>query len=292
MFLITGITGKVGGAAAKHLLRQGKQIRSVVRDEGKARRWADQGVELLKGDWNDPDVMTRALEGVEGAYLMVPPVVTPSPDFSEANVLLASYKQAFAAAPPPKVVALSSMGSQQTSGLGLITSTHMLEEAFRDEPFPVAFIRAGGFYENFLYGLQAGQGGTLPIFYSPTDRKLPMVATEDIGAEVAKLLTSSWTGKRYIELGSMVSPDEVASALGQVLSREVMAQPVPREGWAGALEHMGLPKGQTCGYEQMMEGVTSGWIGFGVEGTEPIEGTERTEGTTGARDVFAAAKQG
>ncbi len=37
MFLITGITGKVGGAAAKHLLAQGKQVRALVRDEAKAR---------------------------------------------------------------------------------------------------------------------------------------------------------------------------------------------------------------------------------------------------------------
>jgi hypothetical protein len=35
-----------------------------------------------------------------------------------------------------------------------------------------------------------------------------MVATEDIGAEVAKLLANEWNGKRFIELGSMVSSDE------------------------------------------------------------------------------------
>ncbi len=286
MFLVTGITGKVGGAAAKQLLAQGKQVRALVRDEAKAKSWADGGVELVKGEWEDAAAMTRALEGVEGAYLMMPPVQTPSRDFREAKAVIASYKQALAEAAPPKVVALSSMGSQQTSGLGLITSTHLFEEALRDEPFPIAFIRAGGFYENFLYGLQAGQGGTLPLFYTPTDRKLPMIATADIGAEAAKLLTTDWTGKRYIELGSMVSSDEVAAQLGKVLGREVKAQALPREAWAATLEQMGLPKGQTWAYEEMMEGENSGWIGFGVEGTE------RVEGTTSAQQVFAAAKQG
>ena len=285
MFLVTGITGKVGGAAARHLLAQGKTVRALVRDEGKAKSWADQGVELIKGEWEDPDAMARALEGVEGAYLMMPPIQTPSRDFREARAVIASYKQALAKAAPPKVVALSSMGSEKTSGLGLITSTHLLEEALRDEPFPIAFIRAGSFYENYLFGLQASQGGTLPIFYAPTDRKLPMIATEDIGAEVAKLLTTDWTGKRYVELGSMVSSDELAAELGQVLGREVKAQAVPREAWAGALEHMGLPKGQTWGYEEMIEGINSGWIAFGVEGTEPVEGT------TTARQVFAAANR-
>ena len=284
MFLITGITGKVGGAAAKHLLAGGKQVRALVRDEAKAKTWADRGVQLIKGSWEDGAAVTRALEGVEGAYLMMPPLPTPSPDFREAKAVLAGYKQALAKAAPPKVVALSSMGSEKTSGLGLITSTALMEEALKTEPFPIAFLRAGSFYENYLFGLQAGQGGTLPTFYAPADRKLPMIATDDIGAEVAKLLTSEWTGKRYIELGSLMSSDDLAAELGKVLGRDVKAQVIPREAWAGALEGMGFPKGGTWGYEEMVEGVNSGWIDFGVPGTERVEGTTRAE------QVFTAAK--
>lgn len=285
MYLVTGITGNVGGAAARHLLEMGMEVRALVRDEAKAADWAAAGVDLVKGAWEDSAAMTRALDGVEGAYLMMPPSQTPSPDFREARALIASYQKALAMATPPKVVALSSMGSEKTSGLGLITATHLLEEALSKEPFPVAFVRAGSFYENYLFGLQAGQGGTLPVLYAPTNRKVPMIATEDIGAEVAKLLTSEWKGKRIIELGSMVSADELASELGEVLHREVKAQAIPREAWAGALEHMGLPKGGTWAYEEMIDGVNSGWIGFG------IEGTERVEGHTSAKHVFAAASR-
>ena len=43
-----------------------------------------------------------------------------------------------------------------------------------------------------------------------------MVATNDIGAEVANLLTGpAWPGHRVIELGSMVSADEVAGQLAE-----------------------------------------------------------------------------
>ena len=285
MFLVTGITGKVGGAAARHLLNKGKQVRALVRDQAKAAAWSAQGVELVKGDWADPVAMTQALNGVEGAYLMMPPIQAPSRDFREAKAVIASYKEALAKSAPPRLVVLSSMGSEKSSGLGAITSTHLLEQALGNEPFPVAFVRAGSFFENYLFGLQAAQGGTLPIFYAPTDRKLPMIATEDIGAEIAKLLTTEWTGKRFIELGSMVSADDLAAALGQALGRDVKAQAIPRQAWAGALEQMGLPAGGTWAFEEMVDGVNSGWIGLGVEGTE------RIEGTTSARDVFAAASQ-
>lgn len=284
MFLVTGITGKVGGSAARHLLEQGKQVRALVRDETKAAEWANQGVELVKGEWADAAAMTKAMQGVEGVYLMVPPTPPSTPEFPEAKAVIAGYKKALAATKPPKVVVLSSIGSEKTSGLGLITSTHLLEEGLKDLP-NVAFVRAGSFYENFLYGLQTGQNGILPSTYLPTSRALPMIATEDIGAEVAKLLTSEWTGKRVIELGSLVSSDAVAEQLGTVLGREVKALPVPHEGIRGMMEQAGFPSGSVWAYEEMVDGVNSGWIAFGVEGTEKVEGT------TKAAEVFRAAQQ-
>lgn len=287
MFLVTGITGKVGGAAARHLLAQGKKVRALVRDCTKMAKWADQSVELIDGEWNDGTAIARALEGIEGALAMVPPGWTPSPDFREFKEVVAGYTEAFAKSPPPRLVALSAMGAEKTDGIGAIRSLALMEQGFRGLPFPVVFIRAGGFYENFLYGLQAGQGGALPVFYEPTDRKSPMVASKDVGAEVAKLLTGPpWTATRVIELGSMVSPDEVAAQLGQVLKREVSAQSLPREAWAGMLEQMGFPHGQTWAFEEMFEALNSGWINFGVQGTE------RVAGTTSAREVFAAAHNG
>ena len=61
----------------------------------------------------------------------------------------------------------------------------------------MASCRAGGFFENFLYGLQVAQGETLPVYYNPTNRKSTMVATNDIGAEVVTLLTGpAWSGQR------------------------------------------------------------------------------------------------
>ena len=284
MYLVMGITGKVGGATGRHLLKQGKQIRALVRNREKAAQWADQGVELVEGDWNDVTAVATALKGVEGAFVMLPPVWAPSPDFNEAKQVIANYVEALTKAVPPRVVALSSMGANRTSGLGIVTALSLLEQGFRSLTSPVAFVRAGGFFENFLYGLQAAQGGTLPVFYNPTNRKSTMVATNDIGAEVANLLTGpAWPGHRIIELGSMVSSDEVAGQLGEVLKIDVKAFAIPRAGWAEAFEQFGIPKGQTGAAEQMFESLNAGWMDLGGQGTEHVAGT------TSARDVFAAA---
>jgi uncharacterized protein YbjT (DUF2867 family) len=287
MFLVMGITGKVGGATARHLLAQGKKVRALVRNREKAANWAGQGVELVDGDWNDSAAIERALKGVEGAFVMLPAAWAPSPDFKEAKDVIANYVKALTKVAPPRVVALSSMGANRTSGLGMITALSLFELGFRSLTSPVAFVRAGGFFENFLYGLQAAQGGTLPVFYNPTNRKSTMVATNDVGGQLAKLLTeSAWSGPRVIELGSMVSADEVAGQLGEVLELEVKAFAIPRAGWAGAFEQTGIPKGHTGAAEDMFEAVNSGWMDLGVQGTEHVAGT------TSARDVFAGAQKG
>jgi uncharacterized protein YbjT (DUF2867 family) len=242
-------------------------------------------VELVDGDWNDATAITAALKGVEGASVMLPAVWAPSPDYREAKGVIANYVEALTNVVPSRVVALSSMGANRTSGVGNVTALSLLEQGFRSLPSPVAFVRAGGFFENFLFGLQAAQGGTLPVFYSPTNRKSTMVASDDIGVEVATLLTGpAWSGHRVIELGSMVSADEVAEQLGEVLAVDVKAFAVPRAGWAEAFEQFGIPKGHTGPAEEMFESVNAGWMDLGVTGTEHVEGT------TSARNVFAAAK--
>ncbi len=145
MYLVMGITGKVGGATARQLLKQGKQVRALVRDREKAARWTEQGVELVDGDWNDATAIAAALKGVEGAFVMLQAVWAPSPDFREAKGVIANYVEALTKLAPPRVVALSSMGAHRTSGVGNVTALSLLEQGLRSLPSPVAFVRAGGF---------------------------------------------------------------------------------------------------------------------------------------------------
>ncbi|MCY1023268.1 NmrA family NAD(P)-binding protein [Pyxidicoccus sp. MSG2] len=274
MFLVSGITGKVGGAAARRLLEEGHSVRALVRDPLKASEWSRKGVDVRRGDLNDAAAVAGALEGVEGAYLMLPPVIAPTPDFAEVKAMIASFREALRQAPPPRLVVLSSFGSQQRSDLGLITATHLLEESLDGLPLPTAFVRAGSFLENYAHGLgRVASTGYLDSFMAPTDRSVPMVGTADIGNQVARLLLGGWSGRKFVELGTRYSPDDVARAMSEVLGRPVQARPIPRETWASSLQAMGLAPGTTGAYEEMLDGINSGWIDFGVPGTEPVAAT-------------------
>ena len=63
MFLITGITGKVGGAAARHLLNKGKQVRALVRDPAKA-RIEREGRRTGRGQLGRCRIDEQALDGL------------------------------------------------------------------------------------------------------------------------------------------------------------------------------------------------------------------------------------
>src|SRR6202046_5740064 len=201
MYAIVGITGRVGGSIAEDLLTQGEQIRAIVRDPEKAARWRDRGAEIAVADVDDSSALASAFEGTDGVFLMVPPNFAPAPGFPETRKTLASYYAALAKALPKKAVYLSSIGAEQTSGLGLITSSHLLEQTLADLPIAHAFLRAGWFMENHAWDVTTAKlEGRIFSHLYPLDRKLSLVATADIGKAGADVLRQEWTGTRYIEV--------------------------------------------------------------------------------------------
>ena len=201
MYAVMGITGNVGGAVARTLLAKGEKVRGIVRNPEKAAEWQKQGAELFKADYDDVDALTAAFTGVAGVFVMVPPNFAPAPGFPETKATLKIVHEALSRALPPKAVYLSSIGAEQASGLGLITSSHLLEESLRDLPFSQAFLRPGWFFENSAGDVASALNeGKIRFQLHPLDRKFPLVATADIGKVGAETLIQSWTGIRHIEV--------------------------------------------------------------------------------------------
>jgi NAD(P)H dehydrogenase (quinone) len=281
MFTVMGITGNVGGAVAGNLLAAGKKVRGVVRNPEKAKAWADRGVELVQSAYNDAAGLAKAFTGAEGVFALIPPDFAPAPGLPDQKRTIAAITEALQQAKPGKAVFLSSIGSEQTSGLGLITSTHLLEEATRTLPIPVAYLRAGSFMENWLGVLDHIRAtGEMPFFYGPLERKFPLVATQDIGLAGANALQQSWTGVRVLEVdGPKGGTDlhETATAFGKALGRDVKAVQLPEPAWQTVLEGIGMPADRTGLYMEMVKSFNSGWIHFGNPGTEKFHGPTTIE---------------
>jgi NAD(P)H dehydrogenase (quinone) len=262
MFAITGITGNVGGQVARNLLAGNKPVRAVMRDVRKGGAWAQRCCEIAGADINDVAALTAAFSGTEGVFVLVPPNFDPSPDFSEARAIAGTLRLALEAARPGKVVYLSTIGAQAAQS-NLLAQHTIIEQALRDLPTPIVFLRPAWFMENFAWDVApAISSGVVPSFLQPLDKMYPMVATADIARAAAELLQENWKGHRVVELEGprRVTPNEIAQAFTRLLGRPVKMEAVQRATWESLFKSQGM-KNPTLRI-QMLDGFNEGWIEF------------------------------
>ncbi|MFB9126802.1 NAD-dependent epimerase/dehydratase family protein [Paraburkholderia dipogonis] len=286
MYAITGITGKVGGAVARTLLAAGQPVRAVVRDATRARSWAERGCEVVTANMDDAASLTAAFEGTQGVFILPPPEFDPSPGFPEARVVIDAVRGALQSAAPGKVVCLSTIGAHATE-TNLLTQLTLMEQALRDLPMPVTFLRPGWFMENAAWDVApARDNGVISSFLQPLDKAVPMVATADVGRVAAQLLLQNWRGVRVVELeGQRVSPNDLAQTFAQVLGRPVRAEAVPRETWDALFRSQGMK--EPLPRMRMLDGFNEGWICFEGDPVDIVKGEVELE--TVLRDLVSQA---
>lgn len=264
LYVVTGASGRTGAAVANTLLTAGKRVRVIVRDEAKGSAWSNKGAEVAIADLTDIAALADAFAGAAGAYIMSPPQYTAENLFERADMLAAASAEAAIRAGLPKMVALSSLGAERPKGIGLIATNRMLEKYLEQTGLPLTSLRASYFMEN--WGTLAGAAihGVLPSFIAPIDKKIPMVAAEDIGRTAAEILCEDWNKSRIVELEgpAMYSPQDVANAFQQALNKSVHAVPVPESEWAQNLSQTGLSKTAITGFIEMTQALNAGNLAF------------------------------
>ncbi|XBS70406.1 NAD(P)H-binding protein [Acerihabitans sp. KWT182] len=71
--LVTGATGRTGGAAIDELLDMGMRVRAYARSDGeKTAALRKRGVDIAFGDFTDLDAIRAAMEGIRSAYFLHP----------------------------------------------------------------------------------------------------------------------------------------------------------------------------------------------------------------------------
>jgi uncharacterized protein YbjT (DUF2867 family) len=278
VYAITGITGQVGAALAHALFAAGKPFRAVVRDAAKGEAFAKRGAEVAIAEIDDTPALTRAFEGAEAVFILLPPVFDPSPGYPESNRSIASIRDALLAARPDRVVVLSTVGAHATEE-NLLSQLGRMEDVLGKLPMPVTFLRAAWFFENAQWDVaSARETGVVDSYLYPLDRKLPMVATKDIGELAARLLGETSTCVRVVELEGpqRTSPNDIAAAFAKALGRDVTARVTPRAEWEAGFIAQGMTN--PTPRMRMLDGFNEGWIDF--------EGTS-LKGPTGLDEVIA-----
>src|SRR4051794_34123557 len=176
MIAVTGATGYVGGATARHLAAQGVPLRLVVRDPGRA---PDLGAEVrAASSYGAGDEMRAALEGADTLFLVPAEESTDRVDQHRTAV------DAAVAAGVRRIVYLSFVDARPESTFTLGRHHWLTEQHVRASGLAYTFPRMN-LYLDFVprmvsdVGVIAGPGG---------DGRLAAVARDDVAAVSAELL--------------------------------------------------------------------------------------------------------
>jgi uncharacterized protein YbjT (DUF2867 family) len=230
--LVTGATGKQGGAVVRHLRARGFAVRALTRDPAadKARRLRDAGVEVVAGDLTDGAGLEKALDGAAGVFAMA----TPFEAGLEAEVAQGTNLGDAANAAGVKHYVYSSVGgADRDSGVPHFESKWRIENHLRGLGLPLTVVRPVYFFENFAgWSLQPSEGGgyALATPLAP-ERTLQAVAVDDIGAFVAMAFAdpASWTGREFELAGDERTLPQYAAAIAADIGAPVRYVQAPWE---------------------------------------------------------------
>ncbi|WP_194834708.1 NmrA family NAD(P)-binding protein [Nocardia sp. XZ_19_369] len=230
LVLVTGATGKQGGATARRLLADGTAVRALVRDPHApaAQSLAAAGAELAVGDFDAPDTLSAALAGVT-ALLAVPPAVYDPQGWDvdrEAQRGIALVDAARRAGVEQIVfTGIASFNSDDAWGADGKTR---IEEAVAASGTRYTLLRPVRFMENYLMrGMPIDgivDGVHRHLF--PADRPLKVIALADI-ADIAALAFADpdrFHGRTLELAGDALTPPDAAAAIAAATGHPVRYQ--------------------------------------------------------------------
>jgi uncharacterized protein YbjT (DUF2867 family) len=276
--LITGATGRIGGAVANSLAALGLAPRALVRDREKAGSLLRRGVVLVEGDFADEESVARAVDGVEGILLVSP--VHPDQRRLQGNVARAA-----AARGRPLIVKVSGLATRLYSEVDSGRWHAQTEADIRELGLPFVFLRPNFFMQNLAFNIPLAKA-TGVLRGAVGDARIAMVDLRDIADVAVALLTRSvdCTGEALVPTAAAAHTyAEVAALLAGLLERDVRYEPQSLEQTRTALEKSGQPAWHVELLLQFNRAFTGG------EGSEPSDAVERVLGRSprSLRDYLA-----
>ena len=227
--LITGVTGKQGGAVARALKGAGLNLRGLTRkpDIEPAAALAHQGVEIIKGDLDDEASLRRVLAGAWGVF----GVQNAGEAGVEREEAQGKRLATLAREAGVEHYVYTSVGSaHKQTGVPHFDNKWRIEETVRGLRFPShVILRPVFFMENLLAPFSL-QGSTL-AWALGADTKLQMIAVDDIGWFGARAFTeaAALNGREIDLAGDVRTMAESAEILTETLGRPIAFAQTPIE---------------------------------------------------------------
>jgi len=227
--LVTGATGRQGGAVVRHMLAKRWKLRALTRKTSShaAQALARQGVEVVQGDLEDPSSVASATAGVYGVYSVQ--------DFwavgAKREVQQGKHVADAAKKAGVKHFVYSSVGgAERSTGIPHWESKWEIEKHIRSLGLPATVLRPVTFMEG--YYIDQVEIGILKGKLADavrSDKPYQTIATDDIGAFAALAFErpTEFIGKELEIAGSELTYLEAAKVFSHVLGKPVKFRKLP-----------------------------------------------------------------
>jgi uncharacterized protein YbjT (DUF2867 family) len=234
--LVTGATGKVGGAMVKRLVAAGAHVRAAAHypDRGAADR--HDPVDWVEIDFNRRDSLAPAFRGVEKAVLITPEDVAMVCQTAE-------LLDAARAAGVSQVLRVSFLNAADDGAGGPLLAWHREAEKLVEESgIPYTILRPNSYMQNFVTTYSPSIH-LKDAFFTPMGKgRISYVDALDVGdVAVEVLLGAGHEGKAYSLTGpDSLSHDEIADILSREVGRAIRYVDVGEDDACNALHRRGV----------------------------------------------------
>ncbi|MBI5647724.1 MAG: NmrA/HSCARG family protein [Ignavibacteriae bacterium] len=240
---VVGATGAQGGGLVRAILNNPDgpfRARAITRDinSEKAKALAAAGAEVVEANVADLASLERAFAGAYGAYCVTFfwDHFSPEKEKADAMNMAEAAKNAGIAHAIWSTfedvrlhVPLSDTRMPTLNGSYKVPHFDSKAEAnqfFIERAIPTTFLLTSFYWENLIYfgmGPKPGQDGTLGITYPLGDKKMPSVASDDIGKFAYGIFEhgQEFVGKTVGVAGEHLTGAQMAASLSRALGKEV-----------------------------------------------------------------------
>jgi NAD(P)H dehydrogenase (quinone) len=238
--VITGASGHLGRLVAELVLERAEPDRVVLvtRDPSRLTEFADRGVEVRAGDFDDSSTLPAAFEGADRALII---------SADQIGVRVPGHKAAIdaaAAAGATSIAYTSGINPSHSNPIVVAADHRASEEHLRTAGTGWTMLR-NSIYAEILLQSAGPALATGRHVHNEGDGRVSYVARADCAAAAAAVLTSDGhDGKIYDVTGAeALSGADVAALFSELGGRPVEAVAVDDDALvAGLVEHAGLPE--------------------------------------------------
>jgi len=235
--LITGATGKLGTKVVETLLQTvpASDLAVSVRNPEKAERFRARGVEVRQGDFDQPASLDAAFAGVDRLLLISADGDNETRIRQHTNAVEAAVRAGV------KFIAYTSLANARESKNFLAEVHRVTEEAIIQTGIPYSFLRNNWYLENEIGGIQGVLAGAAWVT-SAASGKVGWALQQEYAEAAAAVLTGGGHDNSIFELsGTLLTQDELASAIGVVLNKEVAVHQVDDAAYVDMMKGAGIP---------------------------------------------------